>query len=221
MKKAYAPVNVLIADDHELYREGFRVMLKKNTDFFLMGEAENGQELVKLAGVLRPDIIITDIKMPVMDGIEATRILKTSYPQIGVIAISMFDDENLIVDMMEAGARGYLLKNAHKNEIFDAIRTVHEDKTYYCHHTSAKLAKMLASSKFNPYKKAKKAEFTEKEMEVIQLICQELSNKEIASKMFLSTRTIEGYRQDIQDKMDVKNVAGIVIYAIKHGLFKI
>lgn len=221
MKKAYAPVNVLIADDHELYREGFRVMLKKNIDFFLMGEAENGQELVKLAGVLRPDIIITDIKMPVMDGIEATRILKTSYPQIGVIAISMFDDENLIVDMMEAGARGYLLKNAHKNEIFDAIRTVHEDKTYYCHHTSAKLAKMLASSKFNPYKKAKKAEFTEKEMEVIQLICQELSNKEIASKMFLSTRTIEGYRQDIQDKMDVKNVAGIVIYAIKHGLFKI
>lgn len=221
MKKAYAPVNVLIADDHELYREGFRVMLKKNTDFFLMGEAENGQELVKLAGVLRPDIIITDIKMPVMDGIEATRILKTSYPQIGVIAISMFDDENLIVDMMEAGARGYLLKNAHKNEIFDAIRTVHEDKTYYCHHTSAKLAKMLASSKFNPYKKAKKAEFTEKELEVIQLICQELSNKEIASKMFLSTRTIEGYRQDIQDKMDVKNVAGIVIYAIKHGLFKI
>lgn len=221
MKKAYAPVNVLIADDHELYREGFRVMLKKNTDIFLMGEAENGQELVKLAGILRPDVIITDIKMPVMDGIEATRILKASHPHIGVIAISMFDDENLIVDMMEAGARGYLLKNAHKNEIFDAIRTVHEEKTYYCHHTSAKLARMLASSKFNPFKKSEIPEFTEKEMEVIQMICQEFSSKEIAAKMFLSTRTIEGYREKIQEKMDVKNVVGIVVYAIKNELFKI
>ncbi len=221
MKKAYAPVNVLIADDHELYREGFRVMLKKNTDIFLMGEAENGQELVKLAGILMPDVIITDIKMPVMDGIEATRILKANHPHIGVIAISMFDDENLIVDMMEAGARGYLLKNAHKNEIFDAIRTVNEEKTYYCHHTSAKLARMLASSKFNPFKKSENPEFTEKEMEVIQMICQEFSSKEIAAKMFLSTRTIEGYREKIQEKMDVKNVVGIVIYAIKNDLFKI
>ncbi len=221
MKKAYAPVNVLIADDHELYREGFRVMLKKNTDFFLMGEAENGRELVKLAGILKPDIIITDIKMPVMDGIEATRILKASYPQIGVIAISMFDDENLIVDMMEAGARGYLLKNAHKNEIFDAIKTVHDEKTYYCHHTSAKLARMIASSKFNPFKKNEKAEFTDKEMEVIQMICKEYSNKEIAAEMCLSVRTVEGYREKIQEKMDVKNVAGVVIYAIKNDLFKI
>lgn len=220
-KKLYAPIRVLLADDHEVYRDGFNVMLKKNADIELIGEAENGQELIEMTGQLKPDVVITDIKMPVMDGVDATRALAEKYPHIGVIAISMYDDDNLIVDMLEAGAKGYLLKNAYKDEIFEAIKTVHEQKTYYCHHTSAKLAKMIAKSNFNPYKKIPKIEFSEKETEIIRLICQEFSNKDIAGRLFLSVRTIEGYRDAILKKMDVRNTAGIVVYAIKNGIFKI
>lgn len=220
-KTLYAPIRVLMADDHEVYRDGFNVMLKKNADIELIGEAEDGKELVEMTSTLNPDVIITDIKMPKMDGIEATRLLAEKYPHIGVIAISMFDDDNLIVDMLEAGAKGYLLKNAHKDEIFDAIKTVYNQKTYYCHHTSGKLAKMIAKSKFNPYQKATKAQFTEKEVDVIRRICQEYSNKEIAAQLYLSIRTIEGHRDRILEKMEVRNTAGVVIYAIKNGIYQI
>jgi DNA-binding NarL/FixJ family response regulator len=217
----YLPVRIILADDHEIFRDGFQTMLKKQKEIEMVGEAENGKELIELTARLNPDVIITDIKMPVMDGIEATRILSDRFPHIGIIALSMFDEDNLVVDMLEAGAKGYLIKNAPKHEIFEAIKTVYKKGTYYCHHTSNRLAQMIAKSKFNPYKKIPKIEFTERETEIIKLICAELSNKEMASHLNLSIRTVEGYRDKIQEKMDVKNAAGIVIYAIKNGIFKI
>lgn len=217
----YAPIRVVIADDHEIFREGFHVMLKKQTDIELVGEAEDGKELTKIVEKLSPDVIVTDIKMPIMDGIEVTKALSQSHPHIGIIALSMFDEDNLIIDMLEAGAKGYLLKNSHKHEIFEAIRTVYKDETYYCHHTSNKLAQMIARSKFNPYKKMPKPEFNDREIIVIRLICQEFSNKEIAAQLYLSIRTIEGYRDKILEKIDARNTAGIVIYAIKSGIYKI
>jgi DNA-binding NarL/FixJ family response regulator len=217
--KLYAPIRVMIADDHEVYREGFRVMLKKPAEFEVVGEAEDGLELLELAGKLQPEVIVTDIKMPKLDGVQATRRITELYPHIGIIAISMFDDDHLIVAMLEAGARGYLLKNAGKNEVFEAIKTVYRQETYYCHHTSGKLAQMIAKSRFNPHRKRPKAEFNEKEKAVIRLICQEYSNKEMAAMLYHSVRTIEGYREKIQEKMGVRNTAGIVVYAIKNGIY--
>jgi DNA-binding NarL/FixJ family response regulator len=213
-------INIILADDHEIFRDGFRVMIKKIPGLNLIGEASNGQELVALSKKLHPDVIITDIKMPVMDGIDATKQLSVLLPGIGIIALSMFDEENLIVDMLEAGARGYMLKNASKDEIITAIKTVHNNQTYFCVNTSARLTQMIAQSNYNPYKKSIKPVFTEKEVNVIKLICQEYSNKEIADMLSLSKRTVEGYREKILEKINAKNTVGIVVYAIKHKIYE-
>jgi two-component system, NarL family, response regulator NreC len=217
----YNTIRVVLADDHEIFRDGFNVMLKKQKEIELAGEAENGLELIELTSQVQPDVILTDIKMPRMDGIEATRILSEKFPQINIIALSMFDDEHLIIDMLEAGAKGYLLKNAHKYEILEAVKAVYHHETYYCNHTTHKLAEMIAKSRFNPYKQKTKTEFTDKEKEVIQLICRQFSNKEMATELKLSIRTIEGYREKIMEKMIARNTAGIVVYAIKHGIYKV
>jgi DNA-binding NarL/FixJ family response regulator len=220
MTKIYLPIRIILADDHEIFRDGFNIMISKQNEIELIGEAGNGRELLQITKALQPDIIITDIKMPLMDGIEATKILSAEFPGIGVIALSMFDEDNLVVDMLEAGAKGYLIKNAPKHEILEAVRTVYNQGTYYCHHTSNRLAQMIAKSKFNPYKKKNKIHFTERETDIIKLICAELSSKEMANQLNVSARTIEGHRDNILKKIDAKNLAGIVVYAIKNGIYK-
>jgi len=215
------PIRLVLADDHEIYRDGLKIMLRKQTDIEVIGEAANGKELVALTQMLKPDIILTDIVMPVMDGIEATRQLKAQYPSINIIALSMFDQDNLIIEMLESGAKGYLLKNADKSEIVEAIKSVFRDVPYYCRSTSVKLARMIAHSKFNPYSPTERPSFSDKEVEIIRLICREYTNKEIGQQLFLSARTVEGYRVKILEKMQVKSTAGIVIYAIKNGMFRL
>ena len=212
-------IKLVIADDHEIFRDGLKLMLGKQEDIVLVGEADNGKQLIALVEEQRPDVVLTDIKMPVMDGIEATKWLSEHYPDTGIIGLSMFNEDNLIIDMLEAGARGYLIKNADKNEVIDAIKTVYQQDTYYCRQTTGKLARMIANSKYNPYSRKPKIEFSDREKEIIELICQEFTNKEIGEKLFLSSRTVEGYRMKIQEKMGVKNSVGIVVYAMKHGLY--
>jgi DNA-binding NarL/FixJ family response regulator len=185
-----------------------------------VAEARNGRQLITLAEKHNPDVILTDIKMPDIDGIEATRMITGKLPHIRIIALSMFDDDNLIIDMLEAGAKGYLLKNAHKKVIIEAIHTVYNNEPYYCNHSSAKLAAMIAASRFNPNKPMEKVAFTEKEKEVMLLLCQQLTTKEISAAMHLGVRTIEGYREKILEKTLARNTTGIAIYAIRHGLFK-
>ena len=219
--KPYAPVRILFADDHEIFREGFNNLLFKQPDIEVLGEAENGEELLRLTDSLQPDLVLTDIKMPIMDGIAATKKISALYPQVYVIALTMSDEDDMIIDMLESGARGYLLKNAHKNEVFEAIQTVHKGDTYFCKHTSVKLMELIARSRYSPYKTIEKTAFTDRELEVIKLICDEFTNKEISDQLHLSVRTIEGYRERIQEKMKVRNGAGIAVYAIKHGLYKI
>jgi DNA-binding NarL/FixJ family response regulator len=221
MMKTIAPIRIVLADDHEIFRDGFKVMIKKQPSVQLVGEAANGEELIRQTRELKPDVVITDIKMPVMDGVEATKQLTSEFPEIGIIALSMFDEENLIVEMLEAGAKGYLLKNAHKDEIMEAIKTVDRNHTYYCNGTSARLANMIAKSTFRPSTRVVKPEFSEKEVAVIRYICQEMSNKEIASNLNLSIRTIEGYRDRILEKIGARNAAGIVVYAIKNNIYQV
>ena len=219
MTNLITPIDIILADDHEIFRDGFRVMLSKIPEINLAAEASNGQELLELARTIKPDVIITDIKMPYMNGIEATKQLAKEMPHIGIIALSMFDEEDMIVDMLESGAKGYLLKNAHKDEIILAVKSVYKNQPYYCRDTSNKLAQMIARSNFNPYKKTIRPDFSEKEIAVIKLICEQYSNKEIAQKLDLSKRTVEGYREKILEKMEVKNTAGIVVYAMKHRIY--
>jgi two-component system, NarL family, response regulator NreC len=211
-------IRLVIADDHEIFRDGLALMLSKQQDVQLAGQSANGRELLDLVDRVKPDIVMTDIKMPIMDGIEATKLLLQRNPDLKIIALSMFDEENLIVDMLEAGARGYLLKNADKQEILDAINNVFEDKTYYCRHTSARLASMIVKSKFNPYKKVEPISFNDREKEIIRMICQQCTTQEIGERLFLSKRTVEGYRTRILEKMNVKNTAGVVIFALRHHI---
>lgn len=213
-----ATIRVVIADDHEIFRDGLALMLSKQKNIQLVGQAENGRQLVDMVLTLQPDIILTDIKMPLMDGVEASRFIIQKIPDAKIIALSMFDEENLVVDMLEAGAKGYLLKNADKQEILEALATVYENNTYYCRLTTARLASMIVKSRFSDSKKMKPVEFNEREKEIIRYICQQDTAQQIADKLFLSKRTVEGYRTRILEKMNVKNTAGVVIYAMKHHL---
>ena len=215
-----ADIKLVIADDHEIFRDGFKLMLSKFPEIMLVGEAGNGRELLELIEKENPDVILTDIKMPVMDGIEATKKIAELYPDKGIIGLSMYDDDELIIEMLEAGAKGYLIKNAGKDQIIEAIKTVYNDEPYYCKTTSHKLTQMIAKSRFNPYKKSEKAEFSEREKEIIAGICDEMTNKEIGDKLFISVRTVEGHRLKILEKMNVKNTVGLVVYAIKNGIVK-
>ena len=220
MQTTINDIKIIIADDHEIFRDGFKLMLSKQKDILLVGEAANGRELVELVNEQMPDLVITDIKMPIMDGIEASKKIAAQFPDMGIIGLLMFDEDDLIIDMLEAGAKGYLLKNANKEQIIEAIKTVYNGDPYYCKTTSNKLTQMIAKSKFNPYRKKEVIEFSDREQEIIKLVCQELTNKEIADKLFLSSRTVEGHRLKIMEKMNVKNPVGLVVYALKHGLVK-
>ncbi|MRG45392.1 response regulator [Chitinophaga sp. SYP-B3965] len=213
-------IRLVVADDHEIFLDGLALMLSRQENITLVGQAGDGRELLEIVAREKPDVVMTDIKMPRMDGITATREMIRLQPDARIIALSMFDEENQIVEMLEAGAKGYLLKNADKQEILDAIASVYEDRVYYCKSTSAKLAAMIAKSKFNPYKHKEQISFTEREQEIIQLICQQFTAQQIGDKIFLSKRTVEGYRTRILEKMNVRNTAGVVMYALKNNLIK-
>lgn len=214
-------ITIVAADDHEIYRDGLQLLSSTLKGIRLIGMAQNGQELITLVKELQPDVVLTDIKMPVMDGTEATQYIVANFPDTGVIALTMFEEEQQIIDMLEAGAMGYLVKNASREEVQEAIIRVYNKQNYYCSQTTTKITRLIAKSRFNPFKKAVKVTFNEKEIEVIKLICDGLTNKEIAQKIKLSFRTVEGYRTRIQEKMDVHNTASIIIYAIKNQLVDI
>lgn len=213
-------ISLVIADDHEIFRDGLALMLSKQDTVKLVGQAGDGLELMRMVEETRPDMVLTDIKMPRMDGIAAARQLLQLYPGLKIIALSMFEEEDLIVEMLEAGARGYLLKNADKKEILDAIVTVQEGNIFYCKHTTARLASLIVKSKFDQHKKSPGALFTDREREIVRLICRQHTAQEIGEMLFLSKRTVEGYRTRILEKMDVKNTAGVVIFALKHSIIR-
>lgn len=211
-------IKVIIADDHELYLDGLQMLLSKDKDIEIVAKAHNGRQLIQFATQYSPDVIVTDLIMPGVDGVEAIKeIFKTGLKRI--IALSTFDTEYLIVDALEAGAIGYILKNAQSGEIIEAIKTVNNFKPYYCKSTSSRLVKLISKSKFNPYTKANLDLFSEKEKEIIRLICEEKSSEEIGKTLFMSKRTVDSVRARILGKMNVKTVAGVAIYAIKNAIY--
>jgi len=221
LHKPYRTIRVLIADDHEVYREGLRLVLQKHQDIDLIGEATNGNELLHLSAALEPDVILTDIVMPAMDGIEATKRILERIPSARIIALSMFNQEYLVLEMLRAGAMGYLLKNAQKNEIVDAIHAVSRNRTYYCRDTTLKISRLISRSHFKECHITSSTLLSEREIEIIKLICQDLSNKEIADKLSLSSRTVEGHRLRILEKIEARSAAGIVIFAVRNGIYKL
>jgi DNA-binding NarL/FixJ family response regulator len=211
------PVRIVVADDHSIFREGLQLLLKKEKTIELAGEAADGDALLALIAAAEPDVVVTDIDMPGKNGIEVTRILKQSHPSIGVIALTMFGEEHLVVDMMEAGANGYVLKESKKEEIIQAILTASEGGSYFCERTSMQLSKLLATSKTN--RQEETIAFSETEITIMRLICEQKQNKEIADELELAVKTVEKLRTRILEKTKSANLVGVAIYAIKHGYY--
>jgi len=214
------PIKLAIADDHKIFRNGLKATLEDCADFSLIIEASNGKELIGQLANQIPDVILMDIKMPEMDGMQTTAHIRQHYKDIKVLALSMHNEDKYIVDMMKAGASGYLLKNAEPEEIIEAIKTVNQKGFYFNEHLSVTLIKQLVGPGHS--EAAHQAvELNEREIAVLRLVCQECSNQEIADKIFLSVRTVEGYRARLFEKTGSKNLVGLVIFAIKHGIISV
>ncbi len=212
------PIRIVIADDHEMYRKGFEVLLKKNPEMSIVGEAYNGENLLELIRNKTPDVVITDIQMPVMDGIQACKKIKKEFKDLPVIALTTYNDDNIILDMLEAGAEGYLLKSTTSEELIKAINLVLNGGTYFHPDTYQKVKNMMAKKRSEGNEKNVSVEFTERELEVITLTCKGLSNKEIGLHLHISPRTVEGHKTRIQEKIEGKSVVDIVVYAIKNKI---
>jgi DNA-binding NarL/FixJ family response regulator len=215
-------INLAIADDHKIFRNGLKAMLEDCPDFKLLIEASNGKELIGQLAAHTPDVILMDIKMPEMDGMQTTAYIHEHFKQIKILTLSMHNEDKYIVDMMKAGASGYLLKNAEPEEIIDAISTVYEKGFYFNEHLSVTLIKQLVGpGSYTDGAGQQTVDLNDREIEVLRLVCQEFSNQEIADKIFLSVRTVEGYRARLFEKTGSKNLVGLVIFAIKRGIISV
>jgi DNA-binding NarL/FixJ family response regulator len=215
------PINLAIADDHKIFRNGLKATLEDYPDFNLVAEASNGKELIGQLATLTPDIVLMDIKMPEMDGMQTTAYISQNHKDVKVLALSMHNEDKYIVDMMRAGASGYLLKNAEPEEIIEAITTVHHKGFYFNEHLSVTLIKQLVGPGHSDNIGQQNVELNDREIEILKLVCQECSNQEIADKIFLSVRTVEGYRARLFEKTGSKNLVGLVIFAIKRGIISV
>lgn len=215
------PINLAIADDHKIFRNGLKATLEDCPDFNLLIEASNGKELIGQLSTRVPDVILMDIKMPEMDGMQTTTHISQHFKQVKVLALSMHNEDKYIVDMMKAGASGYLLKNAEPEEIIEAIQTVYNKGFYFNEHLSVTLIKQLVGPGHSVNSNQHQIDLNEREIEVLKLVCQEYSNQEIADKIFLSVRTVEGYRARLFEKTGSKNLVGLVIFAIKKGIISV
>ena len=212
-------IRLVIADDHKIFRDGLKLLFEKQKKVKLVGEAADGVQLVELVNATLPDVVMTDIVMPNMDGIAAVKRIVAAYPDIVIIALSMFDDEMLVVDMLEAGALGYLLKDADKEEILEAIHSAVNHRPYYCDAIMSKVIKLMSGGRFKNTAPVAPIAFNENELSIIQLICEEKTSREIAGVLSISPRTVEWYRTRIMEKLEVKSTIGIVIYALRNKLF--
>jgi DNA-binding NarL/FixJ family response regulator len=215
-----ALVKYAIADDHKIFRQGLRYALADDHRLKLVGEADNGSMLLQLLEKAEPDVVLLDLKMPDMDGIETTKQIRLHFPLVKILMLTSHDDEQFILHLLELGANGYLLKNAEPDEIKRAIHYVLENDYYFNHLVSTTMLRRITSRNARSHGAKEAIKLNERETEVLKLICQELTTAEIAKTIFLSPRTIEGIRTTLIEKIGAKNTAGLVIYAMKHDLVK-
>ena len=211
-------IKIAIADDYKIYRDGLKVGLSADDNLDVIMEADNGEDLMKGLETLSPDVIIMDLKMPIMDGMEATKEVRKKYPAMKVLVVSMYEDDKFIIHLMETGANGYLLKNAEPDEIRRSIYAVHENGYYFNDLVNkALLKKLVLKNNFKPSFN-QNVDLTEREMEVLKLICEEKTAAEIGKQIFLSPRSVEGIRQRLIEKIGVRNTAGLVMFAVKNSI---
>jgi len=217
MKNLDTPIKVAIADDHALFRTGVKTSLSSHKDIQMIAEAENGMQLLNLLKHIKPDVILLDIHMPIMDGYTALPEIKKLYPDMKVIMLSMNNDPSIITRMMEIGANSYLTKESDSETIYHAIRTCFEQEFFFNDLTNKALLNGLRMKK--PADTATpEVNLNDKEVTILKLMCEEKSTKEIADIVDLSPRTVEAIRDKLKTKTGVKSMAGLVMYAVKAGI---
>ena len=212
-------MTVAVADDHSLLRSALAKLINTFENYSILFEADNGKELRnKILQNVVPDIVLLDVNMPEMDGFETTQWLHKTYPQVKILALSMFSDEKTIIKMFRVGAKGYLLKNTDAEELKKALDSLVDKDVYLSDYVSGKLVSGLHEDMDKP---DKEVILNEKEREFLRWACSELSYKDIAAKMFVSPRTIDDYRQSLFNKLKVHSRVGLVMYAIKNGIVRV
>ncbi len=215
-------IKIILVDDHTLFRESLSFLLSKSKNIEVIAEAENGEVFLDLLDSKLPDVVLMDINMPKIDGIEATKKALELYPDLKIIALSMNGDEAYYYKMIQAGVKGFVIKKASSDELEEAIRSVTNGNDFF----SPELMKSIiinfgTTKKVITEKETKFVHFTNRENEVLKLICDGLSTKEISNKLYISIRTVEGHKSRIMDKLNAQNTANIIVQAFKNKLIEI
>lgn len=213
-------IRILLVDDHALVREGIRNSLANLEHIEVAGEARDGREALNFLKNNCLDLVIMDISMPGMGGVEATQLIVEKYPEVNVLILSMHNEESRIREALQAGALGYILKNTSMKELLQAIETVAEGETYFTPEVSRKIMNQLVKGK-DGYEKNQMVRLTKRETEILKLISEEFTNQEIADKLFISHRTVDTHRRNLIQKLHAKNTAGLVRYAIRHKIAQV
>lgn len=209
---------ILLADDHQMFRTGISNLLQKIEGFDLVGEAKDGDEVIRLACQLHPDVIVMDIQLPIIDGISATKQVLTKYAEAKILALTSYESEDYVANMLRAGAKGYILKEAPIEELVLAIKTISNGSSYFAKEISGKILAMLENASQPSASKApeERSTLTEREMEILELIASEMTNKEIAGLLFISPRTVETHRRNLIQKLKVKNTVGLMRFYLNN-----
>ncbi|MBI4293083.1 MAG: response regulator transcription factor [Betaproteobacteria bacterium] len=211
-------LRILIAEDHTLVRAGLVALLRQNPEFEIVGESDNGRDAIQAVGELRPHVVVMDLTMPGMNGMEAISDIKRRYPDTRVLVLTLHKTEEFVFASLRAGADGYLLKEATHDELCVAIRSVANGKTYLSRSIEAKVANASQGGGKSPAVNSVLDTLTHREREVLKLVAEGCANKEIAEYLFLSVKTVEKHRAKLMMKLGVQKVAGLTAYAIEKGL---
>jgi two-component system response regulator NreC len=211
-------LRILLADDHIVMRTGLRALLERQPTLEVVGESENGRETVELAASLRPDVVVMDVGMPVLNGIEATQTIVTQCPTVAVVILSMHADESYVMRALKAGARGYLLKDSAAADLLGAIQAISQGKSFF----SPKVSRILAEDYVRVLKQKGAVDtydlLTSREREILQLLAEGKANKEVATALNISPYTVETHRSHILQKLNLHNSAELVLYAVRKGI---
>lgn len=211
-------IKILIADDHRLVREGLKALLESQSDIEIVGEASDGHETIKKTKELQPDIVLMDISMPNLNGLEATRTIRRKYPNTKVLILTMHLNDEYIFQSLQLGASGYLLKENAAEDLINAIRSVQEGNSYLSPSISKTVIEAYLRKRTTGKGGSAFEVLTAREREILQLIAEGFTNKEIGKKLYISTKTVEAHRAHIMKKLDIHEVAKLVRFAIQKGL---
>lgn len=215
------PIRVLLADDHTIVRQGLRRLLETQADFVVVAEADNGRAAVRLAIRHRPNVVVLDMAMPKLNGIEATRQLKKEVPEARVLALSAYSDEEYVLAVCQAGAAGYLVKHTAASELISAIREAMNGNAYFSPAIAKYFARQYSSCIETPQRSAGRGNtLTSREREVLQLIAEGWANKQMATELSISVKTIEKHRQALMDKLNIHDIAGLTRYAMSRKIIE-